>query len=105
MAGIQLKVSSSELIDKSHRADILIGEIQAEFDKFTEIIGGSSAYWTGEAADSYRTEYRQGEKHISEAVELLKGYPKRLMQMAGIYEEAEAKSDQVIESLPMDVID
>lgn len=104
MADIRLKVSPEELKQTAVQIEGQIANMEKYWDSIYEIAGASRYYWEGEAADYGRKLLEEIRQDMQTAFKRLKGHPSNLLQMAGVYIEAEAKAAELVNSLPDDAI-
>ncbi len=104
MADVQLKVSPDELQRQAARIEEQIRQAEKSWNSLYEAAQASRRYWEGDAADDRRRLLEETKQEIFAVLGRLKGHPARLLQMAGIYTEAEAKAAELIRSLPDDAI-
>ena len=102
---IMLKVSTNELTAKSNQIQSEIEAIRREFSSIGSIVNSSSGYWRGDASNQHKNYYKRIEPDMMKALKRLGEHPKDLLQMAGIYESAEAEAAETATSLPADVIE
>ena len=99
-----LKVTPAELKRQSSAVSTAVKNIQSRFTNIEEGVRRSSSYWNGDAADAFRSVYEGYKDEIAEIISRLSEHIVDLERMAGVYEEAESAAEEIIESLPSDVI-
>jgi len=104
MADITLKVSPDELRRKAAEIEVQITNAERNWNNLCEVVSASKHYWEGDAADCGRRLLEETKQEILGVFARLKEHPSNLLEMAGIYTEAEAKAAQIIRSLPDDAI-
>lgn len=104
MADMRLKVSPEELKQKAAEIEGRIADAQKNWNSLCETVNSSKRYWEGEAADYGRRLLEESEKEVLAAFGRLKGHPSSLLEMAGIYIEAEEKAEELAKSLPENAI-
>ncbi len=104
MADIRLKVSADELQRGAEQLERQIANAQSSWNSLCEVVNASRHYWEGEAADCGRSLMEETRQEVQEAFGRLKEHPPRLLQMAGIYRNAEARAAELVNSLPDDAI-
>ena len=104
MADMRLKVSPDELRQKATEIEGQIANAEKNWNSLCEAVNASKRYWEGEAADYGRKLLEESEKEVLAAFGRLKGHPTNLLEMAGIYIDAEAKAAEIINSLPENAI-
>lgn len=63
----------------------------------------TGGYWKGDAGNMQRREFESHMNELNQMYERLKTYPSRILQMAGIYEEAEESATQTAASTRTDI--
>lgn len=104
MADMQLKVSPEELKQKAAEIEGRIVNAEKNWNSLCETVNASKRYWEGEAADYGRRLFEESRQEVLAAFERLKGHPSSLLEMAGIYIDAEAKAAELANSLPENAI-
>lgn len=100
----QLKVTPEELHRQSTSVSSNVNKIKRRFDGMERQVKATNSYWEGDAADGFRTVYLGFKDELDEIVARLSEHIVDLEKMAGVYEKAEAKVIEIIETLPSDVI-
>lgn len=104
MAGFQLKVAPDELKNKAIEIEGQIANVEKNWNSLCETVNASRRYWEGDAAE-YRLNFLgKIEQDVQEALQRLREQPLDLMQMAGIYIDAETKAVELASHLPDDVL-
>lgn len=104
MAGIQLKVEVSELKSKADEIKGYLADITKNWEQICGTVANSESYWEGEAGDQYRKYLSDNKDEAEKLLKELGGYTPKLMDMAGIYEDAEQEAKEIINQLEGDVI-
>ncbi len=104
MADVQLKVSPDELRRTADQIESQIAAIRRNWNNLCEIISVSGHYWQGDAADYGRRLLEETKQEVLEACGRLKQHPSNLLEMAGVYADAQTRAAEIIRSLPDDVI-
>lgn len=104
MADVQLKVSPDELRHAADQIEGQIAAIQRNWNNLCEVVGASRHYWQGDAADYGRRLFEETKQEVLEACGRLKEHPSNLLEMAGIYADAQTKAAEIIRSLPDNAI-
>ncbi|MDE7312624.1 MAG: hypothetical protein K2N87_13555 [Eubacterium sp.] len=104
MADIRLKVSPEELRRGAEQIDRQIANVQRSWQRLCEAAGACRHYWEGDAADYGGRLLEETKQEVQEAFCRLKEQPARLLQMAGIYIEAEEQAAQLANALPDNAI-
>lgn len=108
MAGIEnvrLRVTPSQLQNKADEVLTQVQIIQREFEILEQLVKKTTGYWIGDAGDLHREKYEEGKETIEQMLRRWREHPKDLLQMAGIYSEAEHKLEEVALELPDNVIE
>lgn len=100
----RIKVSTEVLREKSDVVAGLLEELRGEFEELYIGINRTSSYWEGEGGNKRRSEYAQKQKTVERMLQRLREYPEDLLEMSGVYEDAETKSIGYSEPLSADVI-
>lgn len=104
MAQIQLKVSLEELRQKAAQIEGQIANAERNWQNLCEVVNASRHYWEGEAADSRRRLFEEAKQDVDTVIARLKKHPSNLLEMAGVYQDAEAKAADLVQSLPDNAI-
>lgn len=104
MADFQLKVSPDELQRQAARIEEQIRQAEKSWNSLYEAAHASRRYWEGDAAEYRGRLLEETKQEILTVLGRLKEHPVRLLQMAGIYTEAETKAAELVRSLPDDAI-
>lgn len=104
MADIHLKVSPDELRSKAEQLKGQIANAERSWNSLCEAVHASRYYWEGEAADYGRRLLEETRQDVQTAFGRLKDHPSHLLEMAGVYTDAETKAAEIIRSLPDDAI-
>ncbi len=92
----QLKAQASVISDD-------ISAMSANIQSMSNEINGMSGYWKGDAGELQRRRFEESVSEMNRLMERLGSYPTRILQMAGIYEEAEHTSTTIAESTKTDI--
>lgn len=104
MGGIQLKVSPDILKSKAQEITAQANNISKSWQEMCNVISHSKSYWEGDASDYHRKAFDENKDDVDQILRRLREHPKDLMQMAGIYTQAESEAEQIASSLPDDII-
>lgn len=105
MGSIQLKVAPEVLNAKAQDITEQISGISDSWKEMCRIIHKSKTYWEGEASACHRKAFEGNKKDVERLLRRLKGHPKELLTMAGIYVQAEAEAEKLALSLPDNIIE
>ncbi len=100
----KIRVDSDVLKAKADTVSGLVGDLESQFEELKRVIERTSDYWIGEGGEAKRKKYVNQQTTIEEMINRLRKYPGDLLQMAGIYDEAEDELIQAPQSLSTDVI-
>lgn len=100
---IALRVTPEELKTQKNVVQTDLNNIRNDINQITTEIRGTSSYWQGDAGNKQRTEYENRVQSIDQMLLRLQSYPDRLLQMAGIYENAEEISKDTASRMPADI--
>lgn len=100
----QLKVSPDVMKNQSQAIKGEIRKIELEWEKIEETIARSKYYWQGEASNIHQKAFNKVKTEVEEVIRRLKKHPANLLEMAGVYIEAENDAVQSAKALPEDVI-
>ncbi len=103
--GFTLKVKPEELEAKADVIDGLIKNIDSTFKKIRTEVNGTKSYWKGEASGKHYKMFDDNKEEIQEVINRLKEHPRELLEMAGIYKEAEKANVQLAQTLEADIIE
>lgn len=70
----------------------------------TQLVDGLGSIWEGEAATAYTSKFRQLDDDIQKMIRMVQEHSDDLNEMARIYRDAEAASQDEIADLAGDVI-
>lgn len=104
MADIQLKVTPAAL--KRHAGEIKsqIANAEKNWNGLCEAVNASRRYWEGDAGDCVRKLLEDMREDVRVMFSRLKEHPSDLLNMAGIYVDAEEKASSLANTLPDDAI-
>lgn len=102
---VQIKVDTALMRAKAQAISKNIINMQRSFEQLETIINRTSHYWIGEAGNIHRRTYQSQKAKVGEIMKRLKEHPADLLTMAGAYDEAESKAQDLIAALPGDMID
>mgnify|MGYP002070621956 CR=1 FL=1 len=104
MANVQLRVSPDEMQRQAARIEEQIRQAKKSWNSLYEAAHASRRYWEGDAADYRHRLLEETRQEVLAVLGRLKEHPVRLLQMAGIYTEAETKATGLVQALPDDAI-
>jgi len=95
-----LKVTPEELKTQSGNVRTRIQSLEASFETMNTLIEGTTAYWTGSAAEAHREDYQGKKNTIKEMLSRYTEHVRDLETMAGVYQEAETQAASLADELP-----
>lgn len=104
VGAVELKVTPEQLIEKSEVVKNQIRSVRNHFDQLQTLVNKSQGYWIGDAGDLYRKTYKDQEDNVERILNRLAEHPMDLIAIARNYTDMEAQVDQIIQSLPGDVL-
>lgn len=103
-SNFKIRVDTEALKGKAGTVSGLVSRMESQLDELNRMIERTSVYWIGEGGNAKREDYAKKRVIVETMVRRLREYPEDLLQMAGIYEDAENEAVQLPQSLPTDVI-
>ncbi len=97
-------VAPEQLASTANEFEGVMAEIQRVANSMTDQVNGLGTIWEGTAATAYKNKFNQLNDDIAKLSAMIKEHVTDLKEMAGIYREAENKSEEIANSLPGDVI-
>ena len=104
MSDVRLRVSADELRKRAAQMEQQIKNVEKNWNSLCETAGASRYYWEGEAANYGRRLLEETKQDVGAALGRLRAHPANLMEMAGVYVQAEEKAAALAKSLPDHVI-
>ena len=104
MAEFKLRVTPETLEQEAGEFTDLIREIKGRFDRIQSVASKTKSYWRGEAGDQDREGYASFQEDIDFVLRRLEEHPDDLLQMAGIYRQAERDVTSTNAALKTDLI-
>lgn len=108
MAGIdsnfQIKVKPDDLRYTAGNVQKTLSTFQTQWGDLIRLVEQTRSYWVGKGADAKRSEVSIMEKDVERMISRMSEYPPDLMEMAGLYDNAESTNTNRIGMLPIDVI-
>lgn len=100
----EFKVTPDELRRQSTAVSSTVSSVRNKFSGLERTISSTTSFWKGDASDAFRSVYADFKDEIEEIINRLSEHVVDLEKMAGVYDQAEAKANEIIESLPSDVL-
>lgn len=104
MDGVTIRVTTQELKGMADVVTSKVSNLKDAIEQTEQLIEKTSAYWLGSAGDAKRKKFRQKKDMTTDMIGRLGEYTTDLLQIAGIYEDVEAKNADIPSALPADVI-
>lgn len=92
---LALNVNTDDLKGQASKVSACVSDISKCVDTLARTLSGTKSYWQGEAADQYRSEYEGREQEMQQLMQRLEDYPTKIMQMAGVYDQASQSNEQI----------
>lgn len=102
--GVELLVTPEVLNQKAVEVEKNVAAMRTHFETMRTLVGKSKGYWVGEAGDMHRQNYTEQQENIEQILRRLAEHPADLRVIAQTYSETELRIEDVIESLPGDVL-
>ena len=100
----QIKVTPEQMSAKAAQVKIKINNMKTTFASLEQKINNSDHYWKGEAGNTYRKKYKEFKTITDTIVSRLEEHVRDLNTMSGVYQTTEQQVQQIIETLPDDII-
>lgn len=105
LGDIQIIVSTEDLITKSEEVSKYVESMKSRFEDLKETMKKTENYWIGDGGNVHRETYQEHVEEIDEILKRLAEHPRDLITMAAEYSTTENQIQEMIQSLPSDVID
>lgn len=92
---LALGVTPELLKTKANEVQNEVDGMESDFQSLFDAIDQTRDFWIGDAGNLYRRNYTDKQKDINRVMERMQSYPTRILQMAGIYEEAEEQNEMI----------
>lgn len=102
--GVELLVTPEVLNQKAVEVEKNVAAMRTHFETMRTLVEKSKGYWVGEAGDMHRQNYTEQQENIEQILRRLAEHPADLRAIAQTYSETELRIEDVIESLPGDVL-
>jgi len=102
--GITLRVTPEKLEKKAGEVERYTEQLKTHFDNIQDIVSRTSGYWIGIAGDKARKEFESQKDDVETVIKRFREHPGDLLNMAGVYREAENSAKSQSEALKTDVI-
>lgn len=103
-SGFQIRVTPDHLRQIAGDVRTNLSKFETQWNDLRERVDRTQAYWTGKGADVKRKELTTLNKDVERMILRLKEYHTDLLEMAGIYDEAERNNKDQADLLPIDLI-
>lgn len=107
MAGIgnvQISVSTEVLQAKAESAQQTVEGMTRQFEELYAHIEAMGKYWLGTRSQAAMKQCTEDRKNVEEMMRRLCEYPRDLLEIAGVYQEAETETTAWSEPLSSEVI-
>lgn len=101
----RIRVTPETLVARASDAEQKIDACVRQLQAIQQVVNRTANYWTGEAAQSCRSQYESGKSEMEEILRRLKTQPGTLLSIANIYRQTESQAQQQSAPLPGNVID
>lgn len=109
MAGIsgtvELLVKTEVMVAQANEVRTLASNMKDKFHAMEELMNKTKSYWIGEAGDIHRKRYEEQKEDIEMMLRRIYEHPDDLLQMAGIYNDAERINIEASNKLPDSIIE
>lgn len=102
---VYIKVRSEALKSKADDTDRALNDLRTKLEALEDIMNRTRGYWIGEAGEKHLALYNTQKEKTNDVLRRWTEYPKKLREMAGVYEETEEANVQVSDILSGDVIE
>ncbi|WP_167955890.1 WXG100 family type VII secretion target [Anaerosporobacter faecicola] len=103
MEGI-IKVTPEQLSSTADTFSTKGKNVSSLTTEMTNLAVGLSAIWTGDAAEAYRTKFKDLDADIQKINKMIQEHAADLKEMASVYTKAEKDSQDEISSLASNII-
>lgn len=104
MDNLVLRVTPETLETKADEFSTVVRQLDTCFSRIQTISSKTKGYWHGDAGDCDRSGYASYQDDIRFIIRRLSEHPTDLLQMAGIYKEAERDAADTNSQLKTDTI-
>lgn len=104
MTQVELRVDTSVLLQKAGEMEKQINAMQRQWSCLCSTIQNSNSYWVGEAGDKHREFLKEFQDEVGKLLKELEENPNKLLDMAGVYKDAENAAEMTDYYLGGDVI-
>ncbi|RKJ02698.1 hypothetical protein D7X87_16575 [bacterium D16-54] len=104
IGAVELLVTPDVLNQKAVEVEKNISNMRQRFDTMKTLVEKSKGYWIGEAGDMHRQNYSEQQDNIDQVLNRLSEHPIDLRSIAQTYSATELKVENIIQSLPGDVL-
>ena len=80
-----------------------INAMAANIQSMSNELNETGSYWKGDAGNLQRQRFEESVSEMNRLMERLRSYPTRILQMAGMYEEAENTNETIAASTQTDI--
>ena len=101
---VELLVTPEVLNQKAVEVEKNVANMRTHFENMRTLVEKSKGYWVGQAGDMHRQNYTEQQENIEQILKRLAEHPADLRVIAQTYSDTELKIEEVIQSLPGDVL-
>ncbi|WP_026517598.1 WXG100 family type VII secretion target [Butyrivibrio sp. MC2021] len=101
---LALGVTPESMKTKSADINTDIDDMQKYVNALQQEVSGTASYWEGEAGNTQRQNFEDQVTEINNLILRLRTYPTRILQMAGLYEDAEETAVGYAQALSTDIV-
>lgn len=99
-----IQVNKQQVRNIAEQLKTLRNQLRDDLAGMQVHIDNSRYYWQGAAADEYRRLFQGKQENVEELLQDLDDFSTELLEMMGIYDQAETSSTEKIVALPSDFI-
>lgn len=101
---VEILVTPEVLNQKAVEVEKNVSNMRTRFETMKTLVEKSKGYWIGEAGDMHRQNYAEQQENIEQILKRLSEHPADLRSIAQTYSDTELRIEDVIQSLPGDVL-
>ena len=103
-AGAKFRVNTDTLKSKADSVSASVAQMITAQEALTKAVTNMDMYWEGDGRNAKREEYMEKKEMMETIVNRLQEYPTDLLEIAGVYEQAETANVSHQQALSSDVI-
>ena len=97
---VRLSVSPQGLTSQANEISAAIRRVSQIWGNLETVVNRTRGYWEGDASQIHMQYFRDNRKEAEEIIRRLQKYPDELLQMAGLYVEADNRASELTSALP-----